>query len=90
MKDERSVMFDQVCVFLGQDIDSEPCKIIQKHLQVCDNCEIFVDKIKKTVKLYQTCNDCEEVPPAKVTKNLFSVLNLDDLCPEVDDCGCDK
>lgn len=85
MKKERNVMFDQVCLYLGQDLDSEPCKIIQEHLQVCDNCEILIDKIKKTVKIYQTTNDCEKIP-TKVTKKLFSVLNLDDLCPKGDDC----
>lgn len=78
MKNEKNIMFDQVCDFLGHDIDSEPCKVIQEHLKVCNDCEIFVDKIKKTVKVYQCTNDCDEIPD-KVSRKLFSVLNLDDL-----------
>ncbi len=78
MKEKKSIIFNQVCDFLGHDIDSEPCKIIQEHLQVCNNCEIFVDKIKKTVKVYQCTNDCDDIPE-NVSKKLFSKLNLDDL-----------
>ena len=79
MNEKRNKMFDQVCDFLGQDIDSEPCRIIQEHLQVCDNCEIFVDKIKKTVKVYQVTNDCEKIPD-QVSRKLFDKLNLDFEC----------
>lgn len=78
MSKEKNIMFDQVCDFLGHDIDSEPCKIIQEHLKECVDCEIFVDKIKKTVKVYQYTNDCEEIPD-KVSKKLFSTLNLNDI-----------
>jgi predicted anti-sigma-YlaC factor YlaD len=78
MKNEKNVMFDQVCDFLGHDIDSEPCKIIQEHLKECQDCEIFVDKIKRTVKVYQYTNDCEKIPD-QVSKKLFSTLHLDDL-----------
>jgi hypothetical protein len=84
MKEKKSKMFDQVCDFLGQDIDSEPCQVIQEHLQVCDNCEIFVDKIKKTVKVFQVTNDCEKIPD-QVSKKLFAKLNLDFECQPKDD-----
>ncbi len=81
MKEKKSKMFDQVCDFLGQDIDSEPCKVIQDHLLVCDNCEIFVDKIKKTVKAYQINYDCDKIPD-NVSKKLFATLDLDDMCDD--------
>ncbi len=81
MKEKKSIIFDQVCDFLGHDIDSEPCKVIQEHLKVCDNCEILVDKIKKTVKIYQVTHDCEKIP-GNVSRKLFTKLNLDNLTPK--------
>ncbi len=78
MKIEKYKMFDQVCTFLGEDLDSEPCKQLKEQLQSCKDCEVFVDKIKRTVAIYKTADGCDEIPD-DVCKKLFKKLNLDDL-----------
>ena len=74
MKKENK-MFEKVCEYLGCDLDSEPCQELQNHLHECPQCEVFIDEIKNTVKLYKKANECEETPNS-VSKKLFATLDL--------------
>ena len=74
-------MYEKVCEYLGCDLDAEPCKELQEHLHKCPQCEVYIDEIKNTVKLYQKADECEETPDS-VSKKLFATLNLDN--PEQD------
>jgi hypothetical protein len=69
-------MFEKVCEYLGCDLDSEPCQELQEHLHKCPQCEVFIDEIKNTVKLYKKADECEETPKS-VSKKLFATLDLD-------------
>ena len=68
-------MFREVCEFLGSNLDSKPCKMLRVHLEKCHNCEIFVDKIKKTVGIYKKSDRCDSLPE-NVSKKLYTILNL--------------
>ncbi len=68
-------MFHEVCEFLGSDLDSKPCKMLQVHLKKCHYCEIFVDKIKKTVEIYKKA-DRSDILPKNVSKRLYTFLDL--------------
>ncbi len=68
-------MFHEVCKFLGTNLDSKPCKMLQIHLNKCHDCEIFVDKIKKTVEIYKKADKCDSLPE-NVSKRLYAFLNL--------------
>jgi len=68
-------MFHEVCKFLGTDLDSKPCKMLQVHLKKCHECEIFVDKIKKTVEIYKKADKYDNLSKS-VSKRLYSFLDL--------------
>ena len=74
-------LYKKICEYLGCDLDSTPCQQIRDHLAKCPNCEVYVDKIKKTVNLYKTIENCDEVPE-DVCNKLFISLDLSDNDPE--------
>ena len=73
----RSDLYKQICEYLGCDLNSEPCKQIQDHMAECPNCEVYVDKVRKTVNLYKTMDNCDDIPE-DVCNKLFISLNIDD------------
>jgi len=73
-----SDLYKQICEYLGCDLNSEPCKQIQDHMAECPNCEVYVDKVRKTVNLYKTIDNCDNIPE-DVCNKLFISLNIDDI-----------
>lgn len=63
-----------ICENLDDQIHSEYCREIRRHLAECPNCTAYLDSLKKTVRLYKT----EPFPriPTGVRKHLFAVLKL--------------
>ena len=74
----NSDLYKQICEYLGCDLNSEPCKQIQDHMAECPNCEVYVDKVRKTVNLYKTIDNCDNIPE-DVCNKLFISLNIDDI-----------
>lgn len=68
----------EICEYMGSDLNSAPCKLIREHMEACHNCEVYVDKIKKTIEIYRYADRQEELPDS-VSKKLFACLHLDDL-----------
>jgi len=58
---------------LGEDI----CAEIESHLADCQNCQIVVDTLEKTVYLYHTTSQ-ETTTPEEVRQRLFHCLEIDD------------
>jgi hypothetical protein len=46
-------------------------------MEACPNCEVYIDKIKRTIEIYRLADQCEELPE-KVIRNLLTCLKLDD------------
>lgn len=76
MKNHKN-LYKKVCEYLGCDLDSTPCREIQEHLRVCHNCEVYINKIKKTVNIYKIADKCDDIPEDACNK-LFISLNIDD------------
>ncbi|MBO8130302.1 MAG: hypothetical protein H0Z29_02165 [Candidatus Marinimicrobia bacterium] len=74
-KENRNYMFKDICKYLGEDLDSLPCKSIKRHLEKCKNCEIFVDKLKKIVTIYKKLDEEIKVPE-KAKRELFAKINF--------------
>jgi anti-sigma factor RsiW len=55
----------------------ELCAELERHLAGCDNCQIVVDSLRKTVYLYQVTAESPEVPD-EVRRRLYHCLNLDE------------
>ena len=64
---KHSRSFHEICDYLGEDLDSKLCKGVKEHLDSCPECKIYIDSIKKTVKLckeneksYKTPKNCKD------------------------------
>ncbi len=68
-------VIDQLCNYLGYDLESPMCKELHEHLQQCPECRDYVDSVKKTVKLHQDVSREAEVP-LEVKLELFKKLKL--------------
>ncbi len=62
--------------YVDGTLDESLCQELERHLQDCDDCQIVVNTLKKTVELYRT-TPCEDVPE-DVRERLFTRLNLED------------
>jgi anti-sigma factor (TIGR02949 family) len=58
---------------LGEDLCSE----IERHMAGCENCQIVVDTLRKTIYLYHTTSSQTEIPP-EIRQRLFLRLDLDE------------
>lgn len=76
-KDHKK-MVDQICDFMGEDIDSPACQEVSDHINMCPTCKIYFDTVKKTVTLCREMDDEKKVPD-DVSNRLFKILNLDEL-----------
>lgn len=53
------------------------CVELERHLQDCENCQIVVDTLRKTIELYKDAS-VDETVPADVRQRLYVRLNLED------------
>ncbi len=81
MKHPRTELCAQIEAQLPDYIDGEAkeeiCRVIEKHLESCDNCRIVIDTLKKTISLYH--NSPRTGVPGDVHRRLMSVLHLDQI-----------
>jgi anti-sigma factor (TIGR02949 family) len=63
--------------YVDGELESELCEELERHMEGCDNCQIVVDTLKKTIYLYRSTATPPEVP-ADVKQRLFHRLNLDE------------
>lgn len=56
---------------------AELCDEIERHLEDCENCQIVIDSLRKTILLYRQGEEDPEMP-GDVRQRLFHCLNLDD------------
>ena len=71
-------IYDQICDFMGEDLDAHACKEVADHLESCPKCKVYFDQVKKTVTLCREIDKDREVPD-EVNDRLFKVLNLNNL-----------
>lgn len=60
--------------YLDGEASDEICAEIERHLQDCDNCQVVVDTLRKTVLLYRELPR-PEMPPA-ARERLYQALDL--------------
>ena len=46
-------IFRNVCNFIDGELDDDTCEQLQKHLEACPRCRIYVDTVRKTIQLYK-------------------------------------
>ena len=70
--------YQQICDFLGEDLETTVCKEVADHLEKCPNCKVYLDTVKKTVTLCREVEK-EESMPEDVKNRLYKVLKLGNL-----------
>ncbi len=74
--------------YIDGSLDETLCAELERHLEECENCQVVVNTMKKTIDLYRTTTQGEDVPE-EVRARLYARLNLDDFlhCEEKDPLG---
>lgn len=79
--DQHDTACQNLLVYLSDYIDGELskeiCAAIEKHLTDCSDCQVVVNTLRKTVDLYHSHHDPENVPTG-VMQRLYLRLNIDD------------
>jgi len=61
--------------YLDSEVSAELCAEIEEHMDDCDNCQVVIDTLRKTILLYR------EIPqpdmPDGVRQRLYKALDLD-------------
>lgn len=71
-------LLNSLSEFVEGSLEAELCMEIERHLAGCDNCQVVVDSLRKTIYLYHvTAQESTEVP-IDVRKRLFHRLKLDE------------
>jgi len=76
MIDQRcQVLLSQLSEYIDGELEEVFCAEIERHLATCENCQVVVNTLEKTVALYR------QLPAPKMSTDkqdrLFKVLNLD-------------
>lgn len=56
----------------------ELCAELEAHLAECENCQIVLDTLRKTIYLVHRLPDSEQALPQDVEQRLFATLNLEE------------
>ncbi len=68
---------DSLSDYVDGELKADLCLEIERHMADCDDCQIVIDTLKKTVYLYHETAE-EPAIPSDVRVRLFRRLNLDD------------
>ena len=73
-------LLDSLSEYIDGQLREEICQELEKHLAECDNCQIVVDSLRRTISLYHTVSSSIEIPEG-VRERLFLRLNIEDILP---------
>ncbi len=63
--------------YIDGDLEESMCEELKRHMEGCQNCRVVFDTTTRTIYLYQSRIERDEIPP-EVRERLYSKLNLDD------------
>lgn len=66
----------KICADFGADLDSPLCEEVGKLMDDYPEFRIYYDTLKRSVKLYRSC-ECEQNVPTEVSERLFNILKLE-------------
>jgi anti-sigma factor (TIGR02949 family) len=70
-------LLDSLSEFVDGDLDAEICNEIERHISGCEDCQIVVDTLRKTIFLYHTTTESSHIP-SDVRTRLYRRLDLDE------------
>jgi len=63
--------------YMDGELDPELCAELDRHLAGCDDCQVMVDTLRKTIYLVHAASDSCDCPE-DVRQRLFHKLDLDE------------
>ena len=63
--------------YVDGTLGEELCTELERHLSDCENCQVVIDTLKKTIYLYKVTAESPEVPD-DVRQRLYHRLDLDE------------
>lgn len=63
--------------FVDGELDEALCHEIEKHMEGCEDCQIVINTLQKTVDLYHKTTEPPDIP-SDVRARLFKRLDLDE------------
>ncbi len=63
--------------YVDGELSDDLCAVIEQHMAGCQDCQIVVDTLRKTISLYHASAQQVEVPE-EVRDRLFHCLDLDE------------
>ena len=63
--------------FVDGELSDDLCQEIESHMAGCENCQIVVNTLQKTVDLFQKTSEKPEIPP-DVKDRLIKRLELEE------------
>ena len=64
--------------YVDGTLSEDLCVMLEEHIHSCQNCEIVVNTLRKTIELYHEAGEAKDAIPDDVRSRLFARLNLDD------------
>jgi len=61
--------------YLDSEVSAELCAEIEEHMDGCDNCQVVIDTLRKTIVLYRGMP--QPNMPDGVRQRLYKALDLD-------------
>lgn len=62
--------------YVDGELNKELCQLLEQHMEDCNNCQVVVDTLRKTVSLYHTATEPETLP-GEIRQRLFKSLNIE-------------
>jgi anti-sigma factor RsiW len=70
-------MLHSLSDYIDGELSESLCQELEQHLDGCQNCQVVLDTMKKTIELYQTTSEPGSLPGG-VRQSLFMTLHLED------------
>jgi anti-sigma factor (TIGR02949 family) len=70
-------LLESLSDYVDGELEEELCMELEQHMDGCENCQIVVDTLRKTIYLYRSSTGPPDVP-ADVRDRLFRRLDLDE------------
>ncbi len=68
--------------YINGELDDELCSELTQHLENCQDCQIVVDTLKKTIYLYHTTAQEPVDVPENVRQRLYKCLDMEEYLNE--------
>jgi len=66
---------DFLMSYLDGELESEPARVFEEHMQLCPPCMTFLDTYKDTIRLGRfACRDQDGPPPEEVPEALIQAI----------------